>query len=216
MIRLITGVLAASLLVLSCGSQKDVLDEPPIITSATYQHTQYNGKPQPIEAAASRTGTAPFIITYFPSEDALLKDEGGTTEPPVVVGQYYARIERPAGKGYAAGPNVKVEYYIQKAFVTITAEEKQSALYNGDPRQAQASADPPLPLSFSYYPSREAREAASPSLMADAATAALKDYTRAEQAPIEQGTYYVTVYYPGDANYLFASKDVELTIRPSR
>jgi hypothetical protein len=30
------------------------------------------------------------------------------------VGKYYVRIERPAGNGYRAGPDVKVEYFIQK------------------------------------------------------------------------------------------------------
>jgi hypothetical protein len=101
----------------ACSSQKE-LNDPPIITSASYQHTLYNGKPQPIEAKAAKDNTAPFIVTYFPSEEALLKNEGGSLEAPGEVGVYYARIERPAGNGYRRGPDIKVEYHIQKALRT--------------------------------------------------------------------------------------------------
>jgi hypothetical protein len=98
----------------ACSSQKELKD-PPIITSASYQHTLYNGKAQAIEAKAAKDDTAPFIVTYFPSEEALLKNEGGSLEAPREVGDYYVRIERPAGNGYKQGRNITVEYHIQKA-----------------------------------------------------------------------------------------------------
>jgi hypothetical protein len=183
----------------NCGTRKDAvkLEEPPIITSATYQHTLYNGKPQPIDARAARNDTPPFIITYFPTEEALLKNEGGTTEPPAAVGSYYARIERPAGNGYAAGRDISVEYAIQKAFVTISAEKRQEAVYDGDPKHAASSADVPVDLVIRYYPSEEARSAG------DAPGG----------PPTEPGIYFVTVSYDGDENYRPATKDVEFTIR---
>jgi hypothetical protein len=173
-----------------------LLEDPPIITSATYQHTLYNGKPQPIDARAAKDDTAPFIITYFPHEEALLKNEGGTTEPPTAVGSYYARIERPAGNGYAAGRAIPVEYSIQKAFVNIRAEEKQEALYDGAPQRISASADVPVELVIRYYPSEEARSA-------DSAPGG---------PPVEPGIYFVTVSYDGDEHYRPASKDVEFSI----
>jgi hypothetical protein len=91
--------------------------DPPIITSASHQHTLYNGRPQPIEAQAAKDDVTPFVITYYYSEEALLRNEGGFSEAPVEVGTYFVKIERPAGNGYRAGPPVKVEYHIQKALV---------------------------------------------------------------------------------------------------
>ncbi|MDR1250124.1 MAG: hypothetical protein LBK63_12585, partial [Treponema sp.] len=49
---------------------KALLEDPPVITSATYQHTLYNGKPQPIEAKTAREN-APLVVAYFASLDAL-------------------------------------------------------------------------------------------------------------------------------------------------
>jgi hypothetical protein len=196
-----TGMLILTTGFLSCGTREGTgedspLESPPIITSATYQHTLYNGRPQPIDARAARDDTAPFIITYFPNNEALLKDEGGTAEPPVAVGSYYARIERPAGNGYAAGRDIAVEYYIQKALVSITAEEKQEALYDGAPKRIAASADAPVELAIDYYPSEQAR-------LSGAALGG---------PPAEPGLYFVTLSYAGDENYRPASKDVEFAI----
>jgi hypothetical protein len=204
-----------SLWLLSCGTGGGVkngardkpgiaLEDPPIITSATYQHSLYTGKPQPVEAAAAKSGTAPFIITYYPSLDALERDEGGTTETPSAVGDYYARIERPEGNGYAGGRPVPVEYHIQKAFVNITAEEKQRYPYDGSPKPAQASADAPVKLTVSYFPSETDRRRG---------TASNGQPTGGSvQAPKEPGTYYVVVSFPGDGNYRDAAKEVELSI----
>ncbi|MDR1319725.1 MAG: hypothetical protein LBJ90_08875 [Treponema sp.] len=184
-------ILAAALF--SCG--RAALEAPPIITSATYQHTLYNGKPQPVEARAAREGTAPFVVTYFPSEEALLGNEGGTPEAPGAVGVYYARIERPAGNGFAAGPDIKVEYHIQKALVAIRAEEKQEAFYDGKPKEARAAAEPPLPLDFAYYRGTAFDPAAALS-----------------GPPVEAGLYSVLVSFAGDANHLASSRTIELSI----
>jgi hypothetical protein len=213
----LTAVVALSAVVIffisACGSWRANREDPPIITSATYQHTLYNGKPQPLEAKASKENTAPFVITYFTSEENLYKNEGGTIDPPVEVGAYYARIERPQGNGYTAGPDVKVEYYIQKAFVTIQAEEKQEAIYDGSPKRVAFVADPPLDLSTAYFTSAQAREAAAlPESEAGQRADALKGFTRVESAPKEPGLYYVTIYYRGDKSYRPSAKEIEFSI----
>jgi hypothetical protein len=182
----------------ACRTRESLADElaaAPIITSATYQHTLYTGKSQPIDAKTARPG-ASLIITYFFSKDALERNEGGTREAPSAVGAYYTRIERPAGNGYAAGPDVAVEYYIQKAFVTIYTEEKQRAAYDGQPKSVSASADVPVPLDIRYYPAGDARKSGAP----------------LNGPPTEAGVYHVTVSFPGDENYRPAAKDIEFSI----
>ena len=120
------GVCAAGVLSFLLALNGDVrdaeLEDPPIITSATYQHTLYNGRNQPIEATSAKNDTPPFVITYFPSEENLEQNIRGTSEAPSEVGDYYARIARPAGNGYRQGRDVKVEYHIQKAMVYIKAD----------------------------------------------------------------------------------------------
>jgi hypothetical protein len=49
---------------LSCALKEGAMD-PPIITSATYQHTQYDGRRQAVEVSAARDDVPPFIVTYF-------------------------------------------------------------------------------------------------------------------------------------------------------
>jgi hypothetical protein len=106
----------------SCASKEGAQEEAPIITSATYQHTQYNDRGQAVEVQAARDNAPPFVITYFASEEDLEQNRNGSVEPPVEVGDYYARIERPAGNGYRQGKSIKIEYHIQKAFVSIIAD----------------------------------------------------------------------------------------------
>jgi hypothetical protein len=114
-----------AVLLASCTATKNAeiagLEDPPIITSASYQHTLYNGQRQSIDARAAKE--VPLIVTYFRSEDELERNVGGTTEAPREVGVYYARIERAAFNGYRAGPPVKVEYRIQKP-LTLTVSEQ--------------------------------------------------------------------------------------------
>jgi hypothetical protein len=182
----------------ACQPEKEAaLQDPPIITSATYQHTLYNGKGQPIEARTAKDDAPELVVTYFKSGENLLRNEGGSSEAPGEVGTFFVRIERPAGNGYKQGPDVTVEYHIQKALVTINAEEKQEYAYDGKPKNAAASVDPPEELELSYYP-----------LSADPSAAALLP-----GPPVERGVYQVHISYPGSAVYLGASKDVYLTIK---
>ncbi|MDR1618235.1 MAG: hypothetical protein LBS06_04205 [Treponema sp.] len=178
----------------SCVSNEREPEEAPIITSATYQHTQYNGRSQAVEVSAEKDDVPPFIVTYFESEEDLEKDRNGSIEPPVEVGDYYARIERPGGNGYRRGNNIKIEYHIQKAFISIIADSLQRFAYDGRPKEIAARTEPPVDLVVSYFPAGDS---------AGGALAAL---------PGERGRYRVTLVFPGDGRYMGASKEIELLI----
>jgi hypothetical protein len=190
----------------------------PEIVSPLYQEVVYNGRPQPIEARAEIN--IPLEVIYYPSPTARYFDEEGYANAPVESGIYYAKIKRPAWNEYARGEDTDVEYHIKKARVDIIAEESQIAVYNGDPKRVTASAEPAVLLSFSYYPNAEVAHAAIRALAqpdADSSSsvaAALRGLKRVERSPIEQGLYYVVVYFPGDDNYHLAYKEVEFTIGP--
>ncbi|MDR1617862.1 MAG: MBG domain-containing protein [Treponema sp.] len=176
----------------SCVPKESALEEAPIITSATYQYTQYNGRGQAVEVTAARDDAPPFVITYFTSEADLEQDRNGSAEPPEETGDYYARIERPAGNGYRQGNTIKVEYHIQKAFVSILADPIQRFSYDGRPKEITARTEPPQepPLIISY-------------------TAA---GTPLASPPAERGRYSVIAIFPGNDRYMGASKEVELRI----
>jgi hypothetical protein len=107
-------LLLAALVIAACSPQKHSEPvDPPIITSATYQHTLYNGSGQPIDARAAKED-APLAVTYYASEADYEGDTNGFAEAPSEVGLYYARIRRPEGRGYKQGRDIKVEYHIQK------------------------------------------------------------------------------------------------------
>ncbi|MDR2608469.1 MAG: hypothetical protein LBC57_08755 [Treponema sp.] len=189
-----TALIVISVAMLSaCSSQKEA-EEAPIITSASYQHTLYNGKRQPIEAKAAKDDVPPFIITYFSSEEALLENKGGTTEVPGEVGDYFVRIERPAGNGYRQGQSIKVEYHIQKAFITISAEERQEFTYDGKPKAAAASAEPPVELNIDYY------------------TAGNSNTAIPDGPPVNRGQYRALISFAGNEHYMGASKEIVLVI----
>ncbi|GAB6391253.1 MAG: hypothetical protein MdMp014T_0626 [Treponematales bacterium] len=177
-------------LILSSCAPKAALENAPIITSATYQHTLYNGRGQPIEATAAKDNAPPFVITYFTSEADFDNNSGGTTEPPAEVGDYYARIERPAGNGYKRGGDIKVEYHIQKAMIAIHARDVQRFRFDGEPKAAAASAEPPVDLRFEYF----AGETPLPG------------------PPFQRGGYRVRVSFDGSSRYMGASKDITLII----
>jgi hypothetical protein len=189
-------VLYAVLVCSSCASKEIALEEPPIITSATYQHTQYNGGSQPIEARAAKDDAPPFVITYFRSEEDLEQDRGGSTEPPFETGGYYVRIERPAGNGYRQGRNIKIEYHIQKAFVSIIADPVKRAAWDGGPKEITARIEPSVepPLIFSYFAAND------------------PDGKALESPPGKRGRYRVTAVFPGNERYMGASKEIELWI----
>ncbi|MDR0623634.1 MAG: hypothetical protein LBG10_04320 [Treponema sp.] len=181
--------------VFSCSSNEKALEEAPIITSATYQHTQYNGRGQAVEVRAAKDGVPPFIITYFTSEEAMDRNRNGSAEPPIEVGDYYARIERPEGNGYRRGNNIKIEYHIQKAFLSIVADPVQRFIYDGSPKKIAARTEPPVepPLIVSYA----AADPAGDPLVSP---------------PAGRGRYRVTVVFPGSERYMGASKEIELLI----
>jgi hypothetical protein len=186
---------AVVVLAFTTCTTKQALEDPPIITSATHQHTMYNGRGQPIEAAASREGVPPPVITYFRSEEDLHADRDGTSEAPVEVGDYYVRIRRPAGNGFRAGNDITVEYHIQKAMVTISAEARQEFAYDGNPRAVVFSVDQNVEPDITYYHSASARQGFPMG-----------------GPPTERGVYLAVISWGGDAHYMGASKEVELVI----
>ena len=191
----IFAVTAATLLFAACTS-KQALEDPPIITSATHQHTLYNGRGQPIEAATAKEGAPSPVITYFRSEEDLHADRDGLSEPPTEVGNYYVRIRRPAGNGYRAGKDITVEYHIQKALVTITAEERQEFAYDGKPKAVVFSVDQNVEPGVAYYH----------------AASAMRGFPLSE-TPSERGVYRAVIFWDGDAHHMGALKEVVLTIR---
>jgi hypothetical protein len=188
-------IMIFAFLFFSCASKENALEEAPVITSASYQHTQYNGRPQAVEVTAAKDDVPPFIITYFGSEEDFYEDRDGSPEPPLEVGDYYVRIERPAGKGYRRGSKLKIEYHIQKAFVTIIADPVQRFAYDGRPKEIAARTEPPQepPLLVSYF------AAAAPD-------------TPLAAPPSDRGRCRVTVVFPGNDRYMGASTEIELRI----
>jgi hypothetical protein len=191
------GVLIAACAFFSCATKESALEEAPIITSATYQHTQYNGRGQAVEVTAAKDNAPPFIVTYFTSEEDLEQNRNGSAGPPVEVGDYYVRIERPAGNGYRQGKNIKIEYHIQKAFLSIIAEAVQRFAYDGKPKEAEARAYPPLDLAVNYFAAGETAADSPRSLPAP---------------PAEKGRYRAVVSFPGNERYMGASGEIELLI----
>jgi hypothetical protein len=189
-------VFYAALAFSSCAAKETALEEPPIITSATYQHTQYNGRSQGVAVTAAKDDAPPFIIAYFTSETDLELDRNGRSEAPVEVGDYYVRVERPGGNGYRRGKPIKIEYHLQKAFISIIAEPEQRFAFDGAPKEARARAEPPATLSIAYFAAGDSagngRALASP--------------------PVERGRYRVAIGFSGDSRYLGASKEIELWI----
>jgi hypothetical protein len=183
----------------ACTS-KQALEDPPIITSATHQHTLYNGKAQSIEAAAAKEGAPSPVITYFRSEEDLHAGRNGSSEPPAEVGNYYVRIRRPAGNGYRAGKDITVEFHIQKALVIITAEERQELVYDGKPKAIVFSIDHDVEPVVEYYhaPSHDRPKTYGFPL---------------GEPPTERGVYKADIFWGGDAHFMGASKEVYLVIR---
>jgi hypothetical protein len=106
------------------------------------------------------------------------------------VGDYYTRIRRPEGNGYRAGNDITVEFYIQKALVTINAAARQEFAYDGNPKAVVFSVDQNIKPNVAYYRS-------SPDAPLNA-------------PPIERGLYQALISYNGDAHHMGASKRVEI------
>jgi len=195
--RLMVFVALAAALTFSACTSKQALEDAPIITSATQQHTLYNGRGQSIEAKAAKEGTPAPLITYFRSEEDLHADRDGSTEAPTEVGIYFVRIRRPAGNGYKAGQDITVEFHLQKALVTITAEARQEFAYNGNPKAVVFSVDQNVETVVAYYRKASTGQQGAP----------------INGLPQERGTYQAIISFSGDAHYMGSSKEVELIIR---
>jgi hypothetical protein len=180
-------------LVLSACSSSRTMEDAPIITSASKQHTLYNGEGQPIEAEPLKKGAPAPVITYFLSEEDLHADRNGSSQAPVEVGYYYVRVRRPAGNGYRAGKDITVDYHIQKTLVTITADERQEFTFDGKPKTVVFSVDRNIEPAVSYF--------------AEGSTLVLSG------APAQRGLYHVLISWPGDAHHMGSSKNVDLVIR---
>jgi len=191
----VAAILIFTMTLAACTS-KQALEDPPIITSATHQHTLYNGRGQSIEATASKEGAPQPVITYFRSEEDLHADRNGSSEAPAEVGEYYVRIRRPAGNGYRAGKDITVEFHIQKALVTISAEARQTFSYDGKPIAVVFSVDQNVEPGIAYFHS----------------ASTMSGFPLSEP-PKERGTYRAVITWSGDAHYMGASKEVELVIR---
>jgi hypothetical protein len=192
---IIVFIIIPAFLFFSRALKERALAEAPIITSATYQHTQYNGRGQAVEVVSARDDAPPFVVTYFRSEEDLEQDRNGFVEAPLDVGDYYVRIERPEGNGYRRGNNIKIEYHIQKAFIAIIAGPVQRFAWDGRPKEIAARTEPPEepPLIVSYF-------TAGPGGTALAAP------------PSERGRYRAGIVFPGNHRYMGASKEVEMRI----
>ena len=194
--KIFAALAVAAAFALAACTSKQALEDPPIITSATHQHTLYNGRGQPIEAIAAKEGAPSPVITYFRSEEDLHADRNGSSEAPAEVGNYYVRIRRPAGNGYRAGNDITVEYHIQKVMVTITAEAKQEFTYDGKPKAVVFSVDKKVEPGVAYYHT----------------ASAMRGFPLSEP-PTERGVYRAVIFYDGDAHHMGASKEIELVIK---
>ena len=186
----------------------------PLIVSL-YQEAVYNGRPQPL--SYTYAGEDEPEIIYYPSPKARDEGRGGIYSPPTRTGAYYALIR-------SLYEEIFVEYRILKCPVKIEAVDIQAAFYDGNPKRVLVNTEPPVPLSYFYYPNPELRDAAVKAAMAAASIGdtgqstedIFKGYKRVDRAPVEQGTYYVWVDFPGDENREAAQAYVEFTILPPR
>ena len=206
----------------SCASGKTTVIEKQgiqlIVNSP--QEAVYNGEPQPI--SFYYTGEEDPDIIYYPSREARKEDREGSSTTPVQAGTYYVYLRHPGGNEDVSGEEILAEYQILKRPVKIETEEKQQAHYDGNPKRVQARAEPPVSLSYSYYPNRELRETAQRAVRETASrrdstkrlTQTFRGYRRVERAPVEQGIYYVWIFFPGDNNHEAAHANVEFTILP--
>ncbi|MCL2319044.1 MAG: hypothetical protein FWC45_03085 [Treponema sp.] len=190
----------------------------PLVSSYTInvpspQEAVYDGEPHPLSFTFS--GEPRPEVVYYPSAPDRDADRYGSYAPPIQAGTYYVRISLP-------GEDIYGELRILRRPVTIAAAAFQQAVYDGNPKRVEAAVQPPVPLSYSYYPNRELRDAAINAAeeinqnedFTRSLTETFRGYKRVERAPIELGTYYVWIYFPGDENNKSAQANVEFTIVP--
>ena len=190
-----------------------VKEKAPTLTVPTHREVVYNGSPQPL--AFSYDGKDVPEVMYYLSSKSREEDRGRSYAAPIRTGIYYVFVRCRDAEAYA-------ELKIVKCPVILEAEEYQEAYYNGNPKRVQVTSTPPVPLSYSYYPNKELRDAAVKAFeeithkgdSGESYTEIFRGYKRIERAPAEQGTYYVWIYYPGDENHEPAQTDVVFTILP--
>ena len=178
----------------------------------TPQETIYNGMAQPFPFSYNGIDTPE--VFYFSTPEGRDAEMEGSHTAPILAGTYYVLVR-------CEYEDALAEYRIVKRPVIIEAAKIQTAIYNGNPKRISAAIFPSVSVYYSYYPNIELRDAAIQAVMKTAQgnsgpslTTAFKGYTRIDRAPTEQGTYYVWVYFPGDANHESASMNVEFTILP--
>ena len=198
---------------------EEMRESPRLIVKSS-QEAVYNGKPQPI--SFQYAGDEEPDIIYYPSVEARKENRGGSSAAPVRAGTYFVRVRYPGGNEHPVPEEALAEYRIIRSPVKIETGEIQRAFYNGNPKRVQAETVPPVPLSYSYYPNRQLRETAQKAARESAVknsgpppTRSYKGYRRVERAPIEPGTYYVWICFPGDENHEPAHANVEFTILPA-
>jgi len=200
-------------------SAQEALLPAPKINVSPYQEAVYTGSPLPITASCDQG--IPLIITYYTSIEDYHAIQRGFYDAPAEPGVYYVSVNCAPGYGYSHSDDQLVEFTIKKAPVQIIADDRQTAAYNGSPRRVQASAIPDVPLSYSYYPNPELLQAAVDAFLQpddavqSSLSSALRNFTRVERAPVEQGVYYVLVYFPGDDRYEPVYRELEFTIGPA-
>ena len=217
-------LLIAAGLLSSCAAQTVLINEEQQENREVYllevnspQEAMYNGKPR--EISYTYSGDTKPDVVYFMSSNDMAEDRRGSRTAPVNAGVYYVRVTPPAGNKDNPVKEFFITFIIRKRPVKIAAEKPQTVVYDGNPKRIQASADPPVPLSFSYYPNVELLETAKriaeeASSGQESITQSFKGYRRIDRAPSEPGIYYVWIYYPGDENTESASLDVILSIEP--
>ena len=194
------------------GTAEEAVKAFPLIVPSP-QEAVYNGQPQQFYFSYDGEEVPELAFYHSPEARAMYKD--GSSAAPVNAGTYYVLVR-------LAYEEVFAEFRILKCPVKIEAAEIQEARYNGDPKRVQVSAEPDVPLSYFYYPNpefreeavRTARENLSRGNTAQRPRTEFRGYRRVDRAPIEQGTYYVWVYFPGDENHEAASANIEFTILP--
>ena len=194
----------------------------PLLIVPSPQEVVYNGEIQRLSYKYEGRGI-PNIV-YFATIQAWDENRESRAVTPVNAGTYYARVKYPQENINSPKEDIYAEFRILKQPVEIKTEKLQNAYYDGDPKRVQATSEPIVSLSYSYYPNRElmdnaVRNVARATNQADSVrslTNTYRGYRRVESAPIERGTYYVWIYYPGNENLETAHEFVEFTILPPR
>jgi len=189
----------------------------PLITAAVVQEKAYNGRPQSVTASCEPD--IPLVIAYYNNPDDYWRIQNGFYDPPAEPGNYFVSVNCAPGYGYVLDHDILVDFRIVRAPVRLTADRFQSSVFNGNPRRVQVNADPVVPLSYSYYPTRSLRQAAYEAFMRPESerslTSALQGFTRVESAPTEPGTYFVFVYFYGNDRYERACMEIDFEITPA-